>query len=136
MSFNLSTRSIRRLEGVHPKLVAVVWKAIEVTTVDFSVVEGVRTIAAQKRYFQLGKSKTMRSRHIPSSNACDMACAVDLAPWINGTIEWENPVGWTAVADAMKASAYQLGIPLEWGGDCWPTFVDQPHFQLPWGDYP
>ena len=134
MSFKLSTRSIRRLEGVHPKLVAVVWRAIEVTTVDFSVVEGVRTIAAQKRYFQLGKSKTMRSRHIPSSNACDMACAVDLAPWINGTISWE-PEAFTPVADAMKASAYQLGIPLTWGGD-WAKFVDCPHFELPWGDYP
>lgn len=134
MIFKLSSRSQNRLKGVHLDLVAVVWKAIEITKVDFSVVEGVRSIAAQRRYFQLGKSKTMRSRHLPSSNACNLACAVDLAPWINGTIDWAE-AGFVPVADAMKSSAYQLGIPLEWGGD-WLSFHDAPHFQLPWKDYP
>jgi peptidoglycan LD-endopeptidase CwlK len=133
MSFKLSTRSRGRLIGVHPDLVRVVERAITVTAVDFSVVEGVRTLAAQRRYFQLGKSKTMRSRHLPSSNACGMSCAVDLAPWIDGEINWDDDK-FVPVADAMKSSAYALGVPLEWGYDLWRW--DSPHFQLPWSAYP
>jgi peptidoglycan L-alanyl-D-glutamate endopeptidase CwlK len=114
--------------------VKIVELAITITPTDFSVVEGVRTLAAQKKYFQLGKSKTMRSRHLPESNACGLSCAVDLAPWVNGTISWE-PHEFAPVAAAMKSAAQQLHIPLEWGGD-WTTFVDMPHFQLPWSQYP
>lgn len=127
-NFKLSARSLGRLAGVHPSLVAVVQRAIELTTVDFSVVEGVRTLAKQREYFSKGKSTTMRSRHLTGH-------AVDLAPWVNGTIDWENPVGWSAVASAMKTAAFQLAVPIEWGGD-WKTFVDKPHFQLPWKQYP
>lgn len=128
MAFKLSTRSLGRLVGVHPDLVKVVHRAIEITQTDFSVVEGVRTLATQRRYFQLGKSKTMRSRHLTGH-------AVDLAPWVNGTIDWDDPAGWGSVAIAMKAAAGHLHIPLEWGGD-WHSFVDKPHFQLPWKEYP
>ena len=40
MGFNLSARSVQRLEGVHPHLVDVVKLAIQRTAVDFTVVEG------------------------------------------------------------------------------------------------
>ena len=44
-NFRLSARSLSRLEGVHPDLVKVVKRAIELTEVDFMVTEGVRTAA-------------------------------------------------------------------------------------------
>ena len=43
MAFKLSQRSLDRLEGFKPDLVNVVKRAIELTTVDFGVIEGVRT---------------------------------------------------------------------------------------------
>ena len=125
--FILSARSLARLHGVQPSLVRVVKKAITLTGVDFSVVEGVRTLAKQREYFIKGKSKTMNSRHLTGH-------AVDLAPWLNGTIDWENESGFKEVARAMKAAAYQCGITIEWGYDLWQW--DEPHFQLPWGKYP
>ena len=128
MMFRLSARSLGRLIGVHPDLSRVVHRAIELTPTDFSVVEGVRTLAKQREYFTRGKSMTMRSRHLTGH-------AVDLAPWVNGTIDWETPAGWTGVSQAMKQASRDLGIPIEWGGD-WRTFVDQPHYQLPWERYP
>lgn len=128
MTYRLSSRSLGRLIGVHPHLASVVHRAIEITAVDFSVVEGLRTLAKQREYFLKGKSTTMRSRHLTGH-------AVDLAPWVNGTIDWETPAGYEGVARAMKGAALELGIPLEWGGD-WRTFVDKPHWQLPWGAYP
>jgi peptidoglycan LD-endopeptidase CwlK len=132
MSFTLSTRSRARLIGVHPDLVRVVERAITVTLVDFSVVEGIRTLAKQAEYFRKGKSMTMNSRHLTGH-------AVDLAPWmmVDGklTIDWTSDAGWEAIADAMKSSAYALGVPIEWGGD-WTKFVDKPHWQLARSTYP
>jgi peptidoglycan LD-endopeptidase CwlK len=132
MSFTLSTRSRARLIGVHPDLVKVVERAITVTLVDFSVVEGVRTLAKQAEYFRKGKSMTMNSRHLTGH-------AVDLAPWmmVDGrmTIDWTSDAGWEALADAMKSSAYALSVPITWGGD-WRRFVDKPHFELDRSTYP
>ena len=134
MNYKLSARSRARLLGVHPDLVKVVERAITITTVDFSVVEGLRNLATQRRYFQMGKSKTMNSRHLPHGPD-QVGHAVDLAPWVGGTIDWETPAGWTGVSQAMKQASRDLGIPIEWGGD-WRTFVDKPHYQLPWERYP
>ncbi len=63
MTFRLSERSLDRLEGVNPSLVAVVQRAIELTTVDFGVTEGVRSEETQRRYVVAGKSQTMASKH-------------------------------------------------------------------------
>ena len=125
--FRLSARSRARLIGVHIDLVEVVEAAIEITTVDFSVVEGVRTLAKQREYFLKGKSTTMRSRHLTGH-------AVDLAPWRGNTIDW-TPAYFLPVAQAMKTAAAAANVPLEWGGD-WPNFKDFPHFQLSWSAYP
>ena len=48
MAFRLSKRSLGKLEGVKPELVEVVKRAIELTTIDFGVIEGVRTEKRQK----------------------------------------------------------------------------------------
>ena len=128
MAFLLSQRSLSKLQGVHPDLVRVVKRAITLTPVDFSVVEGVRTLAKQREYFLKGKSKTMHSRHLTGH-------ATDLAPWVDGTIDWSDGPHWGQLSLAVKAAALAEGVPLDWGGD-WRTFVDQPHWELPRGQYP
>ena len=45
----LGAVSRRNLIGVHPDLVRVVERAITITTVDFRVAEGLRTIERQRR---------------------------------------------------------------------------------------
>lgn len=122
MSFTLSARSRARLEGVHPDLQRVVYEAIQVTRVDFSVIEGLRTLARQRELLAAGATRTLESRHLTGH-------AVDLAPWVGGTIRWDWPL-FSPVAAAMKQAAKEAGIPIEWGGD-WPRFRDGPHFQLP-----
>ena len=57
MSFKLSTRSKNKLEGVHPDMVAVVERAIELTKVDFGVTYGVRSLAEQERFRSLDVHK-------------------------------------------------------------------------------
>ena len=135
MGYQLGTKSLTKLEGVNPVLVKVVKRAIEITDQDFSVIEGVRTLARQKELYSKGKSKTMNSRHLTGH-------AVDLLPYpFNGDVDGDgipNIEDWDQyypIADAMKKAAKELGVDLEWGGD-WKSFKDGPHFQLSWKTYP
>ena len=52
--YSLSNRSLKKLDGVHPDLVDVVKRAIEITEIDFGVSEGVRTLETQKEYLEKG----------------------------------------------------------------------------------
>jgi peptidoglycan LD-endopeptidase CwlK len=124
MSYTLGTRSSQRLSGVHPDLVAVVKRAIQITEQDFSVLEGIRNINRQRELFKAGKSTTMNSRHLTGH-------AVDLAPW---PISWEWE-GFYPIADAMKQAAEELEVDIVWGGD-WKSFPDGPHFELSRKTYP
>lgn len=141
MAYSLSFRSRQRLSGVHPDLVAVVKRAIEITEQDFSVLEGIRGIERQRKLVKEGKSTTMNSRHLTGH-------AVDLVPY---------PVSWDweyfyPIADAMITSCKELNIPLRWGGNWavkdlrdWEgnarelnhsytgSFPDGPHLEIPRG---
>ena len=127
MTFALSTRSRQRLAGVHPDLVKVVERAIQLTTIDFAVTEGLRTPARQKELVAVGASKTLNSRHLTGH-------AVDVAALVNGSIRWDWPL-YAKIADAMKSAAKELSVPIVWGGD-WRTFKDGPHFELDRKRYP
>lgn len=133
----LDARSLKRLEGVHEDLVAVVKKAAELTDQPFIVTEGLRSIERQKKLVAAGASTTLRSRHL-TGHAVDLAAFVDLdgsGDYTSGdNIRWDWPL-YGRIASHMKTAAFQLDIPIEWGGD-WVSFKDGPHFQLPWKDYP
>ncbi len=129
-TFQLSQRSLDRLVGVHPDLAEIVQLAIQRTTVDFTVVEGVRTLERQREYVARGASQTMASYHLPQADG--LSHAVDLAPLIDGVIPWSNWQAFAGLAQVVKACAAELGVPVEWGGD-WKTLKDGPHFQIPRG---
>ena len=125
--FSLGPRSKARLQGVHPDLVKVVERAIKLSEVDFTVIEGLRTLERQRKLVDAGASQTMKSRHLTGH-------AVDLAAWVDEQVDWSWPL-YDKIAAAMKQSSAQVGVPIEWGGN-WTSFKDGPHFQLPWKDYP
>lgn len=130
--FQLGPRSKMRLNGVHPDLVKVVERAIQITTVDFTVLEGVRDPLRQRILVDSGASQTMNGRHIPGADG--YAKAVDLGAWVDDQVDWSWPL-YHKIAAAMKEAAKQVGVPIEWGGD-WKSFKDGPHFQLPRKEYP
>ncbi|HGW3687168.1 TPA: M15 family metallopeptidase [Proteus mirabilis] len=127
-NFRLSKRSEENLRGVHPDLVKVVHRALEITDIDFMVIEGKRNEARQRQLVASGKSQTMNSRHITGH-------AVDCAPLVNNQIPWNDWSYFKKVADAMMQAAKELGVDIEWGGN-WKTFKDGPHFQLTHKTYP
>lgn len=132
MTYALGKRSLERLVGVHPDLVRVVQRAIELTDHDFSVVEGLRSLETQRAYVAKGASKTMNSRHLTGH-------AVDLYP-VGRPTPWDKcPV----VAAAMLAAAVELDVAIRWGGDFNENgrsddekFYDGPHFELLRSKYP
>lgn len=125
--FVLGQRSKLRLKGVHPDLVKVVERAIEISTVDFTVLEGLRTPERQKALVEAGASETLNSRHITGH-------AVDLGAWVGDEVRWDWPL-YHKIAAAMKDASKQVNVPIKWGGD-WRNFKDGPHFQLPRKTYP
>lgn len=105
--FSLSQRSIERLDGVDDRLVDVVCRAIEITTVDFGVTEGLRTVETQRQYVATGKSQTMDSKHLRGE-------AVDLVAYINGQVSWELNL-YDNIADAIKQAAIEKNVAIRWG---------------------
>lgn len=120
-------RSISRMAGLHPDLKKVMNQAILATDLDFTVLEGLRTLERQKQMVETGASTTLNSRHLDGH-------AVDIAPFIGGEVRWDWPL-YYRLAVIVKAAAKEVGVPIEWGGD-WKTFKDGPHWQLPWAKYP
>ena len=126
----LGKRSLDRLVGVHPSLVAVFKKACESMPFDITVLEGLRTAERQAELLKQGATKVKVSRHMSGN-------AIDIAPY---PIDWNDTERFKIVAHHMFAAAKELGIVIRWGGN-WsridetvkPTssFVDMPHFELP-----
>lgn len=137
MAFKLSKLSESRLQGVKPQLASVVRRALEISTVDFMVVEGLRTIERQRELYAQGRTKpgpkvtwTLHSKHLEGN-------AVDLAPFVNGKVDWNNLKNFDAIAKAMLQASRELSVPIRWGAD-WDMDgiprekgeTDSPHFEL------
>jgi peptidoglycan L-alanyl-D-glutamate endopeptidase CwlK len=127
MGFALGQKSLLKLDGVHEALVAVVKRAIQISEVDFTVTEGLRSKKRQAELVAAGASKTMNSRHLTGH-------AVDLAALLGGKVDWSWPL-YSKIAAAMKQASTELKTPIVWGGD-WKSFKDGPHFELDRKVYP
>lgn len=121
MGFALGSRSKERLVGVDPRLIKVVERAIELTEVDFTVLEGLRTPERQKQLVSEGFSQTLKSKHLTGH-------AVDLGALVNGTVSWDKEP-YYKIEKAMKQAAQELNIKVRWGGD-FKSFFDAPHWEL------
>jgi peptidoglycan L-alanyl-D-glutamate endopeptidase CwlK len=150
--FALSARSKSKLAGVHPDLVRVIERAIELTNVDFGVTEGLRSKERQLELVTAGASKTLNSRHITGH-------AVDLAAFVGAELRWDFGL-YLKLAEAVRAAARELGTQVVWGA-CWEpindcsnlsdavaeytarkklegghALIDGPHFELSRRSYP
>ena len=112
MAFKLSGRSLNKLEGVNPLLVDTVKRAIEVSSVDFGVIYGVRTLEEQKKLYAAGRSQTMKSRHLIQQDGTSHA--VDLMAYDGSDPSWDI-VMYDDIADAMKEAAIETGAKICWG---------------------
>lgn len=107
MGFKLSKRSLSRLEGVRPELVAVVQRAITITNVDFGVIQGLRTMEEQRELVAKGASQTMKSKHLTGE-------AVDVMAYVGSRGSWEMSL-YDDIADAFKLAAIEEDVQIRWG---------------------
>lgn len=134
MGFKLGKTSLARLQGVDETLVNVVKRAIEISEVDFTVMEGVRTLERQRELYAQGRTApgkivtwTMKSKHIEGK-------AVDLVPY---PLDWNDLEKFNKIKDAMFQAAKELDVNLRWGAD-WDGDgnyrekgeYDSPHFEI------
>lgn len=113
--FVLGERSRKELEGVKSELRQVVELAITLTSQDFTVIQGLRTVAEQAKAVAAGNSRTMKSKHLPQPPD-QKAWAVDLGAWVEGKVSWEFEL-YGAIAFAMDRAATTLGRAghIRWG---------------------
>ena len=110
---------------------------------DFSVIEGQRSIKRQQKLFAEGKSAidgiSAKSKHNETPSL-----AVDLLPHphtLNGVNVWADKQRFCVLSGLMQAAAAELNLTLRWGGD-WDgdgnnadsNFHDLPHFELTGAD--
>ena len=107
MTFKLSSRSLKKLDGVDEGIVAVVKDAIGITKVDFGVTFGLRTLEEQKKLYESGRSQTMKSKHLEGR-------AVDLVAYFGSDISWELNV-YDDICDAMAEAARKNDVAIKWG---------------------
>lgn len=126
--FRFSQRSENNLKGVNSDLVNVIRRALEITPVDFIVIEGLRTQERQKELVAAGKSQTNNSRHLTGH-------AVDIIP-VNTKWQIEE---FKPLLKAVKQAADELGVKLRFGIN-WKSdpslpietrFIDAPHVEIP-----
>ena len=152
MTFNLSQKSLGRLNGVDERLQRVVKRAIELSKQDFMVLEGVRT--RQQCMTNYGKGRTIAqcvAKGVPAQYANPKAAkvtwlnnpfaskhvsgkAVDLVPY---PVDWNDLKKFDAIAQAMLQAAKELNVSIRWGAD-WDADgksrergeSDSPHFEI------
>lgn len=133
--YRFSSASWGRLQTCHPDLQLLMKTALgdPDCPCDFTVTEGHRTEERQNQLYAEGRSQLQwpNSRHNKQPSM-----AVDVSPWIGGTLSWDlddyEPLGahirstWNRLElEGRLSGQYNL----TWGRE-WKTLVDAPHWQL------
>lgn len=147
----LGKGSLKKMQGLHPKLIQLIESAIVDTPIDFSITSGVRTTKEQQALYAQGRTKPgqivtkvdgvkSKSNHQVKSDG--FGHAFDFCPYINGALNWNNTSAFIAIALHIKDKAKCMNISVRWGadwdndgitkaqGDKDENFVDLPHIEL------
>ena len=141
-------KSLERLATCHPDLQMIMKTAILITDIDFGISEGHRSVERQKELYAQGRTSpgqvvtwvdgvTKLSKHNQNPSM-----AVDIFPWIQGKIKWDNEhLSYLAglihgVAEMLLAQEL-ITHRIRWGGNfdmdgelVEESSTDRPHFEL------
>lgn len=147
MPYTFGDRSQTRLETCHPDLQRIMRDALAVSDVDFSIVEGHRSIERQNKLFKKGLSKidgvTRKGKHNYSpSLAVDIVVYTDQKQFRKRiAYDWTHLAYIAGVVTSTARRLYEDGTIkhlVRWGGN-WDrdgilkadqSFQDGPHFEL------
>lgn len=132
--FSLGKASSANVKQLKIDMQRVIWRAIKITKIDFSVVECRRSTEQQRINITKGVSWSMDSRHLVDPNGDDdKVFAADIYPYYEGRTNHDEWL-YRKIAKAMFQAASELNIDIRWGG-FWKQ-ADNPHWQLSWESYP
>lgn len=122
-----SDRSNKNLVGVHPDLIRLATRALELSAIHFIILEhSVRTLADEEAEVAAHKSETLHSMHIVQpdgfSHAIDVGAFDDSGKYLTAINYYHQ------IDAAFSQASHELDIPVTWGGD-W-HFGDADHFEL------
>ena len=128
--YKFSQRSLNNLKNVDSRLVDICNELIK--RVDFTVIEGYRTIERQQELYKQGFSQldgiNKKGKHNYSPSL-----AIDIIPYEKGHNPFDgskkSEAMFKALAKEFKKVAIEKDIAVVWGGD-WKNFKDLPHFQI------
>lgn len=137
--YSFGTKSRARLNTAAKPLQEIAEKALSYGVMDFSVIEGHRTVERQKELYDQGMTQidgvVKKGKHNENPSM-----AVDILPYpsnVNGVNVWSDKQRFCVLAGLMYAAASELGHTIRWGGD-WDgdgnnadsRFLDLPHFEI------
>lgn len=134
----LGKQSKNNLKGVHPNLVKVIEEAIKETPIDFTITSGVRTLKEQQALYAQGRTKPggivtkadgIKNKSNHQAKADGYGHAIDLCPYVNGQLDWDNENNFRVISAHVLATAKCLGIKVVWGGN-FKSILDLPHYEL------
>lgn len=113
MSFKFGKNSEKQLATVKPALQKVARRALELSPIDFTIVQGIRTVEQSAQNVKNGTSflkDPSKSKHITGD-------ALDFAPLKNGKIDWNDLDAFWAVKQCFQMAGDELGVKLRFGAD-------------------
>jgi peptidoglycan LD-endopeptidase CwlK len=148
---NFGRTSQKRLDTCHEDLQLILREAI--LYVDFSVVQGHRPVETQFEYYTRGRTQNSKGIWYVSDQSkvitnidgykkkgkhnYDPSMAVDILPYYNGKVDWNDRERFRNIVYFIKGLAYAMGYELRIGAD-WngnftasdQSFMDVPHMEL------
>ena len=143
--FSFSENSLNKFIGVHPKLVKFMQELIKISPYDFKILAGVRTPEEQNKLYQQGRTTKgpivtkvdgykQKSNHQPKFDG--YGYAIDIGVIVDGKYkgDWKDFHYYQDLYDTAKKAGLLEKYGIEWGGNCWKSFKDAPHWQIKGAD--
>ncbi|XAG95803.1 L-alanyl-D-glutamate peptidase [Kononvirus KKP3711] len=111
--FRFSKKSLAQLDTVDPRLKALAIQVLSVSPIDFTIVQGRRTVAQSAQNIKNGTSflsDPSKSKHVTGE-------AIDFAPYVNGKLDWDDREKFWTIAKLFKQEAEKMGIKVRLGAD-------------------
>lgn len=142
--YYFSRKSLEKLKGVHPSLVEFAKELILVSPYDFRIIEGVRTLETQKKYYTWGRTvftNDWGQKVTKPITGCDgikhlsqhqiqrdgYSHAFDIAFIGKTQSEAYDLKKFEALSKVARPLMKKYDV--QWGGD-WQKYQDRPHWQL------
>lgn len=111
--FRFSKKSLAQLDTVDPRLKALAIQVLSVSPIDFTIVQGRRTVAQSAQNIKNGTSflsDPSKSKHVTGE-------AIDFAPYVNGKLDWDDREKFWTIAKLFKQEGEKMGIKVRLGAD-------------------